>query len=265
MYNVYSCFRYFYTEAFEVTKENVFDSLHLATRFELIHLEKQCEELMCSNLSAQNFVSILNTACDFQSPVLIARCVKYFEDNTAKVFQNRNTDLLQREALQHLLEWCQKLTGASEAELLQMVWRWGRAGLRKARHTAITARVDVVAYLGDLLRHIQFLHMPVQDFASYVTSKNIFPKEKEIEMFCYLAQPDAMRTSDLSQEQLQVSIHNDRLAAVSDHLCIRTTPLKSTLYKEHKYGSNIFYLFTIVCLSNVLQVTGLEIVRSILH
>lgn len=202
------------------------DVLYVAKKYDVPGLVTKCCKYVTECLNADNICSLLNQAKLLQADELVDKCVDLFSKRTSVVLNSEAFLLLSEEALKALLE--SKVMNAKEEDLYVACKRWAvNTCERNGKDTADPKNIRET--LGDCLKCIRFLLIPIKTFVETVVKDNILTEAEKIY---------AMQDIILGESTSQFSRENRKEPSCKNiEVCTASTAKRQATYS---YTSNSY-------------------------
>ena len=130
-------------------------------------------------MKAENVMSILEQAMNFNEKVLVKKCWKFIESTTSNAIASKDFDKISQTTLASLLK--QECVNATEVELFRAVLNWSDS--QCSTKGMDSTRENKRSVIGDTMYDLRFLAMSQNEFAQNVAASELLTAEEMIPIY----------------------------------------------------------------------------------
>ena len=175
-------FRFIYSDAANLTPDNVMQLMYLAKKYMLPSLADECSAYLQENLDGSNVFTVLPDVQKYEEKDLLDQCWKVIEKETEEAVKSDGFETIERSVLEEMVE--KDSLNIKEVELFKAVDRWADKHCEKQGLVAegsVKRRI-----LGErIVKGIRFPLMKEKEFASVVLKCDILCKKEICDLVGY--------------------------------------------------------------------------------
>ena len=171
--------RFLYTDRCKLTTENAISVMYLSKKYIVPSLSAKCVESLRSFMKAENVMSILEQATNFDEKELVKNCWKFIESNTRNAIASKDFDKISQTTLASLLKL--DCVNATEVELFRAVLKWSAS--QCSTKGMDPTRENKRSVIGDAIYDLRFLAMSQNEFAQNVAASGLLTAEEMIPIY----------------------------------------------------------------------------------
>ena len=141
---------------------------YAAKKYAIKCLEYKCKVFLENNMSADNVCTIFEHAARFDCKELVDKCMTLLEENATEVFASASFLTVSKNALGMIVEG---VKNTDPLTIYEACKTWANYQIVQQEKDASSEEIRVI--LGDILRKIRFIQMPLEEFLDSVVVDNI--------------------------------------------------------------------------------------------
>ena len=166
--------RFLYTDACNLTTDNVVSVMYLSKKYIVPSLTEKCVNNLESSIKAENVMSILEQAMHFDESKLEMSCWQFLKSNTKQAVASTDFNNISQKTLASLLR--RNDLDIVEVELFRAVLKWSDFQCLKKDIDA--TRENRRSVIGDAICDLRFLAMTQKEFAQTVATSGLLTAEE---------------------------------------------------------------------------------------
>ena len=173
------CYRFIYTDAVELSEENVMQVMYAANKYLVTGLISRCVKFLEQRLQASNAAMLLEQSLLLDEKALQERCLKTIQENSSKVLTTPDFLTSSRDVVTRVLE--SENLSAPEIEVFEACVAWAKKKLEREETEVTPDNIKVT--LDEMLYLVRFPTMTVDEFANRVLPHNLLDDNDTLALF----------------------------------------------------------------------------------
>jgi hypothetical protein len=233
--------RFLYTDACNLTTDNVISVMYLSKKYIVPSLTEKCVNNLASSIKAENVMSILEQATHFDESKLEMSCWQFIKSNTKQAVASTDFNNVSQKTLASLLRLNE--LNIVEVELFRAVLKW--SNFQCSKRDIEATRENRRSVIGDAIYDLRFLAMNEKEFSLNVATSGLLTAEEIVPIYTKfngIYSPglkwklsDKRSISDISSEKRSM---NDK---ITEKRCVPMSDDLKLAEKEKKPEEGYFY------------------------
>jgi len=181
--------QYIHTGVVNITSETTLPFLHLARKYEIESLQRECIDFANSVICVENALEFLQGSINFHETLLAQKCFELIDSNTAEALKNPFLTSLTPETFVQIL-WRDTLT-IDELELFEKLTLWSSKQTDEVKKKEFPS----------LLHHIRLATIPPSDILKKIKPTGVFSSEALLEALEYQVAPEKSNAKHLEKHR----------------------------------------------------------------
>jgi hypothetical protein len=171
--------RFLYTDACNLTTDNVISVMYLSKKYIVSSLTEKCVNNLASSIKAENVMSILEQATHFDESKLEMSCWQFIKSNTKQAVASTDFNNVSQKTLASLLRLNE--LNIVEVELFRAVLKW--SNFQCSKRDIEATRENRRSVIGDAIYDLRFLAMNEKEFSLNVAASGLLTAEEIVPIY----------------------------------------------------------------------------------